>query len=98
MTAIQKTISISTLAFVAVFFHVVFCNWETGEYYRLIAETQKNRLVIPLGSLAGIYARSPVSHPVDAVFGVAFPVMFFGIGLFILAGSHRNDPIQQQPQ
>lgn len=98
MTGLQKTIAIGTLAFVAIFFHVVFCDWVTGEYYRLVAANRENMIVIPIGSLAGIYARSPASHPLDAVLGIAFPVTLLGIGLFILASPHRNDPNQHQPQ
>ena len=94
MTAIQKTIAIGTLAFVAIFFNVLFCDWVTGEYYRIVAVNMESLIVIPIGSLAGIYARSPASHSVDAVLGVAFPLTLFGIGLFILVGPRRNTPIQ----
>ena len=97
MTAIQKIIAASTLAFVAVSFHILFCDWETGQTHGGPQRAQRNsRVIIPMGTDVGIHARSSATHTIDAILGFALPVTLIATGIFILVGSSRNDPLLKQ--
>lgn len=97
MNIIRKTIVVSTLAFVAIFFHILFCDWEIGASHQYLVKAfagkipNDSRLVVSFGPFAGIYARSLSSHTIDAVLGVAFPVVLIAMALFTLAGPRSND-------
>jgi hypothetical protein len=95
MTAIQKMIAASTLAFLAVFFHVLFCEWETGQTYGGPERAERiSRVIIPMGADIGIHARSSATHSVDAILGVALPVTLIATGIFVLVGPKKNPPYQ----
>jgi len=104
MNSIRKSIVVSTLVFVAIFFHVLFCDWEVGASHQYLVKAfageipNNSRLVVSFGPIAGIYARSLATHTIDAILGVAFPVVLIAIALFTLAGPRMNDQISDQPE
>jgi hypothetical protein len=104
MNAIQKKIAVVMLALNAVFFHVLFTSWALGEFHRSYVirhggnYPNYSTLVMPIGPFAGIYARSPETHAIDAVLGVAFPVTLIGLALFILARPRLNAVQRSMPE
>ena len=81
MTAVQKTIAISTLLFEAMLLHILFCNWNTGAVHQYSVDQWVSRtpdlsgLIVSFGP-AGIYARSYQTFEFDVVLGIGFPAAF----------------------
>ena len=93
MSAIQKTVAVATLAILAVFLHLTFCEWETGAYHRHIWSERSNSTgLIPIGPVAGIYTRSLNTFTVDAVLGVAVPIALVGWAGVLIPAPTRDAP------
>lgn len=93
MTVNQKIISITTLVMLAGYLHLTFCEWKTRVFHQArIAQHGDARVVLPLGRVAGIYARSLRTYEVDAVLGIALPVSLIGWSFYLLAAPLRKSP------
>lgn len=91
MTYRQQAIAVSTLTFLAIFFHVLFCNWETGQTTGGPQQAERSaRVIIPTGKDMGVCARSSATYTTDAILGIALPVTLLACGIFILAGPGRD--------
>ncbi len=98
MSAMQKTVVIPTLVFLAVFFHVLFCDWEHYSGSPEFAQRYSDITIIPLKTGTetelgfGVLARSSTTHTIDAIFGIALPVVLIAAGIYMLPGSSKTDP------
>lgn len=98
MTGLQKVIAALTLVFLAVFFHLLFCDWETGQTTDPVQRALRDaRVVVPTGPDTGIHARSSSTYTIDAILGFALPVALIAAGLFILVGPRRAGPLHDPP-
>jgi hypothetical protein len=97
MTTIQKTTVISTLLFLAIFFHILFCDWETGQTLGGPQRSQRQaRVILPMGTDTGIHSREATTHTVDAIMGFALPIVLVSCCIFILGGHCWIDTKKRQ--
>lgn len=93
MNGLQRTILVVTLLGVAAFLHFFLCDWVIRSIRMDPSATSsaRARTIVPFSSDTGILARSPSSVTIDAIAGVAVPLLMAGGALYVAAGGRRSD-------
>ncbi|TWT86139.1 hypothetical protein Mal64_38790 [Pseudobythopirellula maris] len=93
MNNAQRLIAVVTLLTAGVFLHFFFCEWKINSGLTLDSSVNGygKRTIVSLGSNTGVVFRPhrPSPEPVDAICGVAVPLMLTGGALFLAAGGRR---------
>ena len=90
MNRLQRIIAVATLLGVATFLHFFFCDWVIRPSTSPPVFGSDGRAIVTFSPTSGIRGRSN-SAPLDAVAGVAAPLLMTGGALFIIAGRRGSD-------
>ncbi|QEG37129.1 hypothetical protein [Bythopirellula goksoeyrii] len=92
MNVIQKIIGVTTLVCVAAFMHFFFCDWVSSpEALDSTVNGGGALTIVPFGSNSGILGRSVESVSLDAICGIAVPLLLVGSALYLAAGTRQGD-------
>ncbi|MCO8120755.1 hypothetical protein NHH03_03325 [Stieleria sp. TO1_6] len=89
MTQSQKLVAFATLILVALFLHLFLCDWLGSSVEHNSSEISRITIV-PFGHTAAIVARSSTTLLIDALLGVAVPMLLTGASLFVFATPTRD--------